>query len=78
MRSSLDIAVHQLGPPACRTVSHLLLGGRGVFHHVVQQRRHQGMRVQMPFGEQFGDCDRMRDIRITAFAELPGVADLLN
>ena len=54
---AIDQHGHRL---AERARSRLLVAG-GVFHHVVQQRGDQGLRVKMPFGEDAGDRQRMGD-----------------
>ena len=50
--------------PACRSVRQIsALVTRGVLDHVVQQRRHQRLGVEVPVGEDLGDRERMRDVR---------------
>ena len=44
-----------------------------VFHDVMQQGGHDGLRVEFPVGADFGDGDRMRDIRLARAAHLPQV-----
>jgi hypothetical protein len=38
------------------------LGDVGVLHHVVQQRRHQRLGVEVPAGEDFGHGERMGEV----------------
>ena len=47
-----------------------LFGNTRVFEHVVQQRCHQGLGIQLPFGASFGNLDRMRNIRLAAITKL--------
>ncbi len=44
-----------------------------IFHDVVQQRSHDGLRVELPVGADFGYCDRMRDVRFSRHAHLAQV-----
>ncbi|MNM28426.1 hypothetical protein D3C81_389410 [compost metagenome] len=44
-----------------------------VFHDVVQQGGHDGLRVELPVGADFRDGDRMRDIRLARTAHLAQV-----
>src|SRR4029078_2999939 len=44
-----------------------------VLGHVVQQRRHQRLAVEVPVGEDLGDGERVRDVRVAGLAGLPGV-----
>ena len=58
-----------------------LLGQRvervvGVLDRVVQQRRHQGRRRHPQLGQDGGDCDRVRDVRVAALAHLPAMRAL--
>jgi hypothetical protein len=53
-----------------------LLLGTSVSSSVVQQRRHhRRLGVELPVGDDLGDRDRVRDMRITALAELPWCAE---
>src|SRR5256885_15499451 len=59
----------------------ILLGDLGVLHDVVQQRRHHGLRVELPVGDDLRDRHRMRDVGMAAQPELPlmrGVAELVG
>ena len=49
------------------------LGDALVLHHVVQQRRHDRLRIELPAGADFGDRERMRDVRLAALAILAEV-----
>ena len=58
----------------------LLVVGR-VLDHVVQQRRHQRLRVEVPLGEDLGDGERVGDVRLAALAVLArvrGARDLVG
>jgi hypothetical protein len=39
----------------------------------VQQRRHQRLAVEVPVGQDLGDRERMRDVRVARLAGLAGV-----
>ena len=41
-----------------------------ILHHVVEQRRHDGLCVELPIGTDFGHGDGVRDIRLAGFAHL--------
>jgi hypothetical protein len=74
-------AVHQLGHGLAEALGDLALGGGGVLDRVVQQRRHQGLRVEVPLGEDLGDGERVRDVRLAALAILArvrGARDLVG
>jgi hypothetical protein len=69
----LGQAVDEVGHLRAEFFEQLLLGDAGVFHDVVQQRRHQGFGVELPAGADLGDRDRVRDVGLAAGAELPEV-----
>ena len=63
------------------TVCKHVLGDRGVFHHVMQQRGGQGLGIEMPLREDLGDGDRVGDIGVAGLPELPfvrGFAELIR
>src|SRR5690606_18126223 len=66
----LGDAVDQLGDIGAKALGKLVLGSRGVFDHVVQDRGDDGRRVHMQIGEDVGDGDRMRDVGLAAQALL--------
>jgi hypothetical protein len=72
---ALDLgdAVHQLGHLLAEALGDLALGGRRVLDHVVQQCRHQRLGIQVPLGEDLGDREGMRDVRLAALPVLAGV-----
>jgi len=77
----LGQAVHELRHRLAEALGDLLLGDFGVLHDVVQQRRHHGLRVELPIGDDLGDGHRMRDVGMAAQPELPlvrGVAELVG
>ncbi len=69
-------AVDQLRHRLAESVRDLVLGDRGVLGHVVQQRRHQGLAVEVPVGEDLGDRQGMRDVGIAGLPRLAGVRGL--
>ncbi len=83
----LGDAVDQLGHGFAELPRDFGFGGRGVLDHVVQQRRHQRLRVEVPFGEHLRHRERVRDVRLAALAVLArmrrardavGLLDLLD
>ena len=77
----LGDTVHQVCNRLAKARADFVLGDGGVFHHVVQQRRHDGLRIQLPIGNDLRDSYRVRDIGIAALAPLPvvgGVAELIG
>ena len=69
-------AVDQVGGNLAETLGDLGLGDRRVFHHVVQQRGGQGVRVEMPAGQCFGHGQRMRDVGFAADALLAAMGGI--
>ena len=69
----LGQAVDQVRDRFAEGVGDLVLGDGGVLHHVVQQRGHQRLAVHVPAGEDFGDCERVRDVGLARLAGLPRV-----
>jgi hypothetical protein len=63
---------HLCHRPAERRLD-LVLGDRGVLHHVVQQRRGEPLRVDPPLRQDARDGERMRDVRLARLAELAAV-----
>ncbi len=49
----------------------LVTSYRGVLHHVVEQRGHDGLAVKVEVGQDAGNRDRMGNIRLAARAGLP-------
>ena len=81
VRLELDLvelgdAVDELGDRLAEVAGDLGLGDRGVFGHVVQQRRGQRLRVEVPLREDVGDGERVRDVGLAGLAELPFVRGL--
>ena len=68
--SSLDTPSTSRATALPKRASISLAGGRRVFHHVVQQRGDQGLRVEMPAGQDAGDGKRVGDVGFAALAEL--------
>ncbi len=69
----LGNAVHQIRDGFAKRIGDLGLGDRGVFHHVVQQRGHQRLAVEVPAGEDLGDRERMGDVGLARLARLARV-----
>ena len=69
----LGDAVDQLGDRLAEVLRDLVLGDRGVLHHIVQQRGHQRLAVEVPVGQDFGDRQRVRDVGVAGLALLAGV-----
>jgi hypothetical protein len=55
----LGYAIDQLGHRFAEQFANFGFGGGRVFHHVVQQRRHQCLRIKMPLCKNAGDGNRM-------------------
>ena len=70
----LGDAVDQLGHRLAEGVGDLVLGDGGVLDHVVQQRGHQRLAVEVPVGEDLGDRERVRDVRLAGLATWPACA----
>lgn len=66
-------AVDELGDLRAEALGELALRDALVFHHVVQQRRHDRLRVELPARTDFGDGDRMGDVGFAALAILTEV-----
>ena len=69
----LGQAIHQFGHRRAEALDQLGLGDAAVFHGVVQQRGHQGLRVELPFGALGRDGDRVGDVGLAAVAQLAQV-----
>ena len=57
---------HQFGNAFAKQLFHVLVSGRGIFNHVVQQRGHQRFVVEFHLGQNTGHRYRVRDIGFTA------------
>ena len=69
----LGDAVDQVGHGLAEVLGDLALGGRRVLHHVVEQCRHQRLRVEVPLREDLRHRERVGDVGLAALAVLPGV-----
>ena len=69
----LGDSVDQLGHVRAEARGQLILGRRGVFDDVVQDRRHDGVGVQAQIGEDGRGGHRMRNERLAREAFLPTV-----
>ncbi len=63
-------AIDQFGDLGAEFLGQLALGDALVFHHVVQQRRHDGLHIQLPVRAQLGHRHRMGDVGLTTLAVL--------
>ncbi len=72
----LGHAIHELGHHSAELVAYLAFSDRRVLHHVVQQRGRERLRVEVPLGEDLGDFDGMRDVRLAGAPELTLVSGL--
>ncbi|MNN56027.1 hypothetical protein D3C81_1709350 [compost metagenome] len=66
----LGQTVDQIGDRRAEAFDQLILAYILVFHHIMQQRRHDGLGIQLPVGADFGDRDRMRDVWFARHAHL--------
>ncbi len=57
---------HQLGNAFAKQLFHVLVGGGGIFDHVMQQGGHQRFVVEFHLGQNTGHRYRVRDIGFTA------------
>jgi hypothetical protein len=74
-------AVDEVRDGLAEALGDLALGGRRVLDDVVQEGRDQGLRVEVPFGEDPGDRERVGDVRLAALAVLArmgGARDLVR
>ena len=67
-------AIDKFGHRFAELLGDFGLGDLGVFHHVVQQRGSQRLRIEMQLGEDIGNRQRMRNIRFARGAELTAVS----
>ena len=66
----LGQTVHQLGHGRAKTLDQLGLGHAAVFYGVMQQRRHQGLGIELPFCALLRDGNRVGDVGLTTVAQL--------
>ena len=64
MRSSLETPSTRSATGLPNRFEMSSVGDGGVLDHVVQQRRHQRLRVEVPLREDLGDRERVRDVRL--------------
>ena len=69
----LGQAVHQLRHRRAEALDQLRLGDTAVLDGVMQQRGHERLRIELPFGALGRDRDRVRDVGLAAVAKLPEV-----
>ena len=69
----LGQAIHQFCHRRAKAFNQLVLGNATVFHHVVQQRGHQGLHVQLPLRALGGNGYRVRDVGFAVLAHLAQV-----
>ena len=73
MRSILETPSTSSATALPKVLAISLLVMARVLHHVVQQRRHERLRIEVPFGEDLRHRERVGDVRLAAVAVLPGV-----
>ena len=66
-------AVDELGDLGTEAGGNVVLRGRRILHHVVEDRGDQRLRIEPEVREQAGDCDRVRDVGLAGTATLPFV-----
>jgi hypothetical protein len=66
-------ALHNVGHLVAKFGRNLLIGGRGVFHRIVQQAGGNRRRVQLHLRQDLGHLQRMNDVRLARGAHLPVV-----
>jgi hypothetical protein len=66
----LGNAVDQFGGDLAEANGDLLLGDRRVFHHVVQQRGHQRVGIEVPARQVLRHGQRMRNVGVAGHAQL--------
>ena len=85
--AQLGHTVHQKGHIGPKVLFDCLQGGVGILHHIVQQRRRQGVGIHAQVHQDGGHLQRMGDIRLARDALLPlvglfrkmiGLCDLLH
>ena len=69
----LGQAVDEVGGRRAEALDQLGLGDAAILHRVVHQRGHDRLRVELPFGAQARDGDRVRDVGLARGAELAEV-----
>jgi hypothetical protein len=69
----LGESIHQFCHRGTETIDQIGLGYAAIFHGVVQQRRHQGLGVELPGGALRRHGNGVGDVRLTAVAQLPQV-----
>ena len=62
--------IDQIGNRLAEFFGDVSLGGRRILDHVVQQRRDQCLRIEMPAREDFGNRKRVGDVRLARLAHL--------
>ena len=65
--------VHQLGHGRAKALHQLGFGDATVFNGIVQQRSHQRLCIKLPVRTLGGHSNRMRDVGLTAVANLAQV-----
>ena len=69
----LGESVDHVGDELAERGLDLRLRDGGVFHHVVQQRGGEALRVEPPLRQDAGDRQRVRDVRLARLPELPAM-----
>ena len=69
----LGQAINQFSHRRAEALDQLGLADATIFHRVVQQRRHQGLGIEVPIGALGGDRNRVGDVGRTVLAQLAQV-----
>ena len=69
----LGDAIDQIGGGFAEAVDDFEFGDRGVVHDVMEEGGDQRLRVELPARQNLGHRDRVGDVGLAAFAELPKV-----
>jgi hypothetical protein len=71
--SRVGQAIDQFGHRRAEAVDQVGLGDAAVLHGIVQQGRHEGLHVELPARAQRGHGDGVRDVGLSAAAQLAQV-----
>ena len=75
--TAVELEFFQLGQPVdkfgnggAKSGDQFIFGDATVFHHIVHERRHDGLCVKTPFGALRGHCNGVCDVRIAVLSHL--------
>ena len=63
-------SVDQRGDRRAKALDQFVFKNVLIFHDVMQQRGHDGLRVEFPLGADFSHCNRMRDVWVARASNL--------